>query len=208
MNPHYQAGLAALDDEMRRQLAELNVGAEEAEALMQMTKARLGIEHQETLRRVDEGANERGIFNSGIRTRDRGYADLDFGQRYQDLELDRAARLRGIAQAQAQAHENRRRGVNDLAIRIAELLTNTLPDDVAGTRPEGDLPGNGGGNGNGNGGNGGGGGGAGATGNQWRPGFGGGFGSFNNRPNRTPKKTVGKKNSGKKNTGGKKGKGR
>lgn len=139
MNPQYQAGIAQLDDEMRRALANYDIAGEEAEALMRLAKERMGIQHQESLRRVDESANERGIYNSGIRMRDRGYTDLDFGQQYQDLELDRARRLREIAEGKAGAVEGRRRGQNDLAMRIAEYLAQTLPDDVVGSAPTDSL---------------------------------------------------------------------
>lgn len=146
MNPHYQQGLAQLDDALRAELASIGVERNDMEAMLGLVKSRLGFEHQEGLRRVDEGANERGIFNSGIRMRDRGYTDVDFNRRYQDLDLQRLEGTRGLAQREARAHEDRRRGGNDLALRIAEFLAQTLPLDVPGTAPE---PGGGGGGGGG-----------------------------------------------------------
>lgn len=170
-NPLYIQGLAALDDELNAILAAAGVEEADAKAFHTLIKSRLGIGHQEGLRRTDESTNERGIYNSGIRTRDRGYVDLDFSQRYQDNDLDLLGKVRGTANKKAEAQAKKKKGVSDLAIRIAEYL---VANGVPGGAGQGNGNG-GGGNGNGNGGQNNGGGNGGGQG-------GGGNGGYTPRP--------------------------
>lgn len=149
MNPFYVQGLAALDAQLDAELTSLGVEQADVLAINNLINARLGIEHQEGLRQVDESSNARGLYNSGIRTRDRGYTDLSFSQRFEDLGIDTGSKLRDIAHRRGQAESAKKMGVADLALRVAEFLASRggldIPSDTGGGNGGG---GNGGGGGN------------------------------------------------------------
>lgn len=151
LSPEAEAVRRSLEDELSGTLAGLNVQREQIGPMMNAILTRLVENQNEDLRVTDENANERGLFHSGIRTRDRSRVTGGYDRQRQDLASSVAQQYAGLANQESGARSNFQKQWANALLGIAQNMAND--PNAAVSAPSG-------GGGSGGGGNSGGGGGA------------------------------------------------
>jgi hypothetical protein len=108
-----------LEDALAGELANIGVARDQIPATLQLLRERMDTEQRESLRQVDESVNARGLYNSGIRTRDRDVATQGYDRRRQDLALGAAGDFNTLAQQESAARSNYARGLQELLMALA-----------------------------------------------------------------------------------------
>lgn len=119
LDPFFEAGRRSLEDEMTGRLASIaglrgQLGPERDLAL-----ARIGTNEGIDRRQLDEGLAGRGVFESGIRTRDQGMLGTQYLRTRQDLANDFGQRTAGLANQEADVRGGYQRGLMELLMDLA-----------------------------------------------------------------------------------------
>lgn len=124
LSPQAEAARRGLEDELAATLASIGVARDQIPATLELITARLLSDQEEDLRNTDENANARGIYNSGIRTTDRGRVTQGYDRKRADIAADAAQQLADLAAAESGAYAGFNRSwadvLLDLAIQAAE----------------------------------------------------------------------------------------
>jgi hypothetical protein len=116
----YEAQRRQLEDQLAAQLAAIGVERDQIPAITQLLTARMATQQEESTRQVNEGANARGVYDSGIRTTNVARSDLGYDQQRQDLAMQMAERQRGIAQQEAEARAAYQSQLMEALLGLAE----------------------------------------------------------------------------------------
>jgi hypothetical protein len=116
----YEAQRRQLEDQLAAQLAAIGVERDQIPAITQLLTARMATQQEESTRQVNEGANARGLYDSGIRTTNVARSDLGYEQQRQDLAMQMAERQRAIAQQEADARAAYQAQLMEALLGLAE----------------------------------------------------------------------------------------
>lgn len=134
LSPEFEQGRRMLEDELAAALAQIQVGRDEIPAIVNMIEARLKNDEVDDVRRTNEAANARGLYNSGIRTTDVGRVNQAYGRQRQDVGTEMARTLRDLAGQESTARGGYDRGLLEL---LLEEGRRTAADPNA---PVADIP--------------------------------------------------------------------
>lgn len=136
----------ALDQELAQTLNNLNIEKGKIPGLMKLVKERMQLSHGLEMEGIDESANDRGIYGSSIRQRDRQRASIPYQQREQDFDTEMAERVAQLTQMGLSAEAAWERARSDLAYDYASGLyenptsaIHQTNDDYYGDTPNGDY---------------------------------------------------------------------
>lgn len=129
LDPAFEAGRRALDDQLSATLAGLGASRQEIQATLALVMARLEQDRAEALSQTNEAANARGIYNSGIRFEDLGDVYSDFQRQQQDLAADAGRQARELAMAESGARADYGRGISEL---LADLAARSAANGLGG----------------------------------------------------------------------------
>lgn len=133
LSPEFEAAHRQLDDALSQALTGIGVQRDQIPALLAQLSARMDTDQQESLRQTDEAANARGIYNSGIRTQDRGKVNLGYDRQRQDVANTTAQQYAELAQAESGARSGYAKDLADLYQELARLTAQQ--DTLASPRP-------------------------------------------------------------------------
>ena len=119
LSPQAEAARRALEDELSATLASIGVARDQIPATLNLVTTRLLNDQAEDLRNTDETANARGIYNSGIRSTDRGRVTSGYDRKRSDLASDAARQLSELASAESGAHSSFNRSWADILLQLA-----------------------------------------------------------------------------------------
>lgn len=134
LSPEFEQGRRALEDELAGTLANLGVAREDLVRTVELVKARIATDLAEEKRQVDESSNARGIYNSGIRTRNRDRAQFYTDRKSQDVGMEAARALREMAAQESGARSSYFKGLAELLMDVARNAATDRNSAV----PEGD----------------------------------------------------------------------
>lgn len=138
LSPEFEAGRRALEDELSGTLASIATSREELMSMVELVKARLATDLADEKRMIDEQMNARGIFDSGVRTRDTNRAQFQSDRTLVDVGLDAAGKLNQLAASESGARSSYLKGLAELLMNAAR---NSATDENAPTpRPEDEEP--------------------------------------------------------------------
>lgn len=120
LSPEGEAMKRSLDDALAAELASVTTDRQQIPALIALVSERMMTDQTEDLRRTDEGANARGLYNSGIRTTNREKVDLGYGRQRQDLASQAATQYSDLARRETGAYTTYQQGLAEALLQLAQ----------------------------------------------------------------------------------------
>lgn len=119
LSPAAEAARRGLEDELAATLASIGVARDQIPATLNLITTRLLNDQSEDLRNTDEAANARGIYDSGIRSTDRGRVTSGYDRKRADIAADAARQLSELAAAESGALAGFNRSWADILLDLA-----------------------------------------------------------------------------------------
>lgn len=129
LTPELEQGMRSLESTYADTMLQLGIQEDEVMAMMDIAKNRLADAHKLSTRSVQEGAEDAGMFRSGVRQTVQDENNMGYGGEQQNLWLDTQAQIGGIGDARARALRGLQGGREDL---LMDVIRGSVGDAAAG----------------------------------------------------------------------------
>lgn len=120
-----------LDDQLDDILMRIGLNEREVQAARELFQTRFFTDQQEDVRRVDEAANERGIYNSTIRKDNQQDLERQYARNFQDYETDYGRNIFDLQQGRIDAGSAYEKSLADALAAYQKRLLAEPPSTVA-----------------------------------------------------------------------------
>lgn len=129
-SPEFMEGMRHLEDQLSATLMQIGIQRDEIPKMVELVKQRMATDQGLEYSQIDENANARGIYNSGIRRQDQERSDIPRQRQWQDFMFDINSRYGDLAQQEAQAKSDYWRARDEGLLDLAGNYADDMPSSI------------------------------------------------------------------------------
>lgn len=129
-SPEYIEMRRMLDDELSATLLSIGVARDQIPAALKVIEAELATDQRLEHDRINEDANARGVYQSGIPGRNRDIANIGFSRAWQDALTGAQGQYNDLAQQELAAQSEWRRGIQEGLLDYSGDLYDSPPSTI------------------------------------------------------------------------------